>query len=85
MLEEFQVVRVEWHDDEEDAHFVAAYEMEEEGAERSSQRLMPLLWGVGIGKTKRFGMHPLMVVVLPCIQNGPEFIFTQDVQRIRAK
>ena len=49
MLEEIQVVGVEWHDDEEDGHFVAAYEMEEEGAKRRSQRLMPLLWRVGMG------------------------------------
>ena len=48
MLEEIQVVRVEWHDKEENCHFVAAYEMEEEGAKRLSQRLMPLLWVVGI-------------------------------------
>ena len=34
VLEEIQVVRGEWHDEEGNAHFVAAYEMEEEGAEK---------------------------------------------------
>ena len=46
---------------------------------------MPLLWIVGIGITKFVGMHPLPVIVLPCIQDELELIFTQNAQRICTK
>ena len=77
--EEIQVVRGEWHDEEENGHFVAAHDMEEERAERRSERLMPLLLSVRIATTTCLGMHPLLVIVLPFIQDDLELWFTQDV------